>query len=201
MVRPKKEFDVRHVFRAPRILTLPQLCRKWHASPSTVWRRLLEHGYYSSYNQSGKFLTIEQAAEFDDRGLWVCKSARFSRHGNLKQTVLHFVQQSSSGVTHEELTRLLGVRTHNTLLQLVAEEKIQRQRLGPTFVYLASTASRRKKQVRERRTLLIEPQRPRPTSPQIIATLLELILDPRADRPQLVQRCQRKGVAISLPIV
>jgi hypothetical protein len=201
MVRPKKELDVRQVFRAPRILTLPQLCRRLHASRSTVLRRLLEHGYFSSYNQSGRFLTIEQAADFDARGLWVHQWARFSQHGNLKQTVLHFVQQSPQGVTHEDLTRLLGVRTHNTLLQLVAEEKIRRERLGPTFVYLARAVARRRKQVRERQALLAEPQQPRPTSPQIIATLLELIFDPHVERLQLVRRCQRKGVSISPRIV
>jgi hypothetical protein len=166
-----------------------------------VLRRLAEIGYHASYNHSGKFLTIGPAADFDERGLWGHQSARFSKYGNLKQTVLHFVQHSSQGMTHEELNELLGVRTHNTLLQLVREGKIQRERLGPTFVYLAATVSRRKRQVRQRRSLLAEPARPRPTSPQIIAVLLELIHDPHAERPRIVQRCQRKGVAISRPVV
>ena len=78
MGRPRNEFDVLKTFRAPRILTLEQLCRRLHWSRSTVLRRLDEHGYYSSYNYAGKFLTIDEVAEFDSRGLWVWKTAGFS---------------------------------------------------------------------------------------------------------------------------
>ena len=45
MVRPRIELDVVHAFRAPRILTLEQLCRRMRASRSTVLRRLDEHGW------------------------------------------------------------------------------------------------------------------------------------------------------------
>ena len=99
MVRPRKELDVVQTFRAPRILTLEQLCRKMRSSRSTVLRRLDEHGYHSSYNHSGKFLTIDEVAEFDSRGLWVWNAARFSKRGNLKETVWHFVEDSKQGMT------------------------------------------------------------------------------------------------------
>ena len=124
MVRPRKELDVVQTFRALRILTLEQLCRKLRSSRSTVLRRLDEHGYYSSYNHSGKFLTIDELAEFDSRGLWAWNAARFSKHGNLKETVWNFVESSQQGMTHGELAALLGVRTHNSLLELVREEWI-----------------------------------------------------------------------------
>ena len=201
MVRPRMEIDVVETFRAPRILTLEQLCRKMHASRSTVLRRLEEHGYHSSYNQAGKFLTIDEVAQFDARGLWVWKAARFSRHGSLKETVWHFVEDSQQGMTQEELAALLGVRTHNPLLELVQQEWTQRERLGPTFVYLSHKATRRREQVRRRKALLAESMKPCPTTRQIIATLLELIKDPRAERDQIVLRCQRSGVAISRELV
>jgi hypothetical protein len=201
MVRPRKELDVLQIFRAPRILTLEQLCRRMRASRSTVLRRLDEHGYHSSYNHSGKFLTIDEVAEFDSRGLWGCSAARFSKHGSLKETAWQFVEHSEQGMTHEELATLLGVRAHNSLLELVKEGWIHRERLGPTFVYLSHQTSARKKQVRRRKSLLAEGQKPRPTSRQIIATLLELIKDPGAPRQQIVLGCQRSGVSISRELV
>jgi len=197
MVRPRKELDVVHAFRAPRILTLEQLCRRMRASRSTVLRRLDEHGYYSSYNHSGKFFTIDEVAQFDSCGLWACNSARYSKHGNLKETVWHFVEHSEQGMTHEELATLLGVRSHNSLLELVQEEWTQRERLGSKFVYLSYKTSVRRKQVRRRKSLLEEGQKPRPSTQQIIATLLELIKDPQAPRQKIVLRCQRSGVPIS----
>ena len=201
MVRPRMELDVVQTFRAPRILTLEQLCRKMHASRSTVLRRLDEHGYHSSYNRAGKFLTIDEVAEFDARGLWFWKAARFSIHGSLKETVWHLVEDSQQGMTQEELAALLGVRTHNPLLELVEEDWIHRERLGPTFVYVSHQVTRRREQVRRRQALLAESKKPRPSSRQIIATLLELIKDPRAEGDQIVLRCQRSGVAISRELV
>jgi len=201
MVRPRKELDVVQIFRAPRILTLEQLCRKMRASRSTVIRRLDEHGYHSSYNHSGRFLTIDEVAEFDSRGLWGFNAARFSKHGNLKETVWQFVEDSEQGMTHEELATLLGVRVHNSLLELVEEEWTHRERLGPTFVYLSHHTSVRRRQARRRKLLLAEGQKPRPTARQIIATLLELIKDPRASKQQIVLGCQRSGVSISRELV
>jgi hypothetical protein len=201
MVRPRIELDVVHAFRAPRILTLEQLCRRMRASRSTVLRRLDEHGYYSSYNHSGKFLTIDEVAQFDSRGLWGWNAARFSKQGSLKETVWHFVENSEYGMTHQELAALLGVRTHNSLLELVQEEWTHRERLGPKFVYLSHKTSVRRKQVRRRELLLEEGQTPRPSARQIIATLLELIKDPGASRQRIVLRCQRGGVPISRELV
>jgi hypothetical protein len=201
MVRPRKELNVVDTFRAPRVLTLEQLCGRLRSSRSTVLRRLDEHGYYSSYNHSGRFLTVEEVADFDSRGLWVWKTARFSRHGNLKQTVNFFVENSPQGITHEELATLLAVRAHNPLLELIQEQKIRRERLGPTFVYLSRKTSLRAKQVRRRKSLLAQPKKPRPSSRQIIATLLQLIKDPVASRRQIVLRCQRSGVPISRELV
>ena len=128
MVRPRIEMEIVPTFRGPRVLTLQQLLGKLACSRSTVLRRLEEHGYYSSYNHSGKFLTIPEAADFDEQGLWLWKAARFSKHGTLKVTVARFVQESKRGMTHEELSALLGVRAQNTLLDLVEEKTVYRQR-------------------------------------------------------------------------
>ena len=201
MSRPRHPLDVLETFRAPRILTLEQLWQRLQCSRSTVVRRLNELDYHSSYNHAGKFLTVEEVAEFDSRGLWAWKTARFSKHGTLKETVDFFVKQSRQGMTHEELASLLAVRTHNTLLQLVEEKRIRRERLGPRFVYFSPKAFLRRQQVQRRKSLLLEPKPPRPSSPQIIAVLLELIQDPAAPRPQLVLRCQRRGVAMSRALV
>jgi predicted DNA-binding transcriptional regulator AlpA len=65
MSRPRKELALMESFWAPRVLTLPQLCRTLRCSRSTILRRLAEHGYYSSYNHSGKYVTIPEIGPFD----------------------------------------------------------------------------------------------------------------------------------------
>ena len=201
MGRPRKEVDILQTFRAHRVLTLEELSDRLSCSGRTVLRRLDEHGYFSSYNYTGRFLTIQEVAEFDTRGLWVWKAARFSKHRTLKQTIEHFIEADERGMTHEELATILGVRAYNALLELVHERRIHRERLGPTFVYFNRKVAARREQVDQRRLFLQEHQKPRPTSRQIIATLLELIRDPKAGRQDIVLRCQRVGVSISRDVV
>jgi len=201
MVRPRIEIEIVPIFRGPRVLTLEQLLRRLSCSRATVLRRLEEHGYHSSYNHSGKFLTIPEVADFDLQGLWLWKAARFSKHGSLKATVELFVQKSERGMTHEEISALLGVRAQNTLLDLVHEKKVYRERLAGTFVYLNRKAHARRGQARRRVAFLKEHPKTLPTSRQIITTLLELIKDRRAKREEIVLRCQRGGVPISREVV
>jgi hypothetical protein len=183
------------------VLTLPQLCRTLRCSRSTTLRRLAEHGYYSSYNHAGKFFTIPEVAQFDSQGLWTCRTARFSKHGTLKDTLAHLVQASPQGMTHEELTSLLAVRVHNPLLELTREGTLHRERIGPTFVYFHGRRRARTGQQRQRRAATPQRLAVSPTQPQIIAVLLELIQDPKATREQITARCRRGGVTISTAIV
>lgn len=100
-------------------------------------------------------------------------------------------------MTHEELAGLLGVRAYNVLLELTKEEKIRRKLLGPSFVYFAKKRSLEKGQELRRREFLPESHKPQPSNRQVIATLLEIIKDPRVSREQIVTRCQRSGVLVS----
>ena len=201
MGRPRKELSLVNTFLARRVLTLAELARRLECSRSTVLRRLNEHGYYSSYNHRGMFMTIEEVARFDSHGLWLSKTARFSKRGTLKNTVLHFVQTSKEGMIHQELVTLLGVRVHDTLLDLVKEGQIRRQRLGPTFVYSSGKRSVEKQQIFRRKESLKNRQRPRATCRQKIATLLELLKNPKVRREDIVLRCRRAGLMITHELV
>ena len=76
MARPRIEVEIARTFQGPLVLTVEQLIARLGCSRATVFRRLSEHGYYSSYNQAGKFLTIDEVAEFDAKGLWLWRAAR-----------------------------------------------------------------------------------------------------------------------------
>ena len=154
MSRPRREIVLLKAFSAPCVLTLQQLGQIFHCSRATILLRLAEHGYYSSYNHSGKFLTIPELAQFDAHGLWTYKTARFSKYGTLKETVACLTYSSPQGMTHQELAALLAVRVHNTLLHLTREGTLRRQRMGPTFVYLHAQRPARSEQVRQRRAAL-----------------------------------------------
>jgi hypothetical protein len=196
MPRPRIVTDIVSAFLSACVLTLDELVLRLSVSRRTVLRRLDEHGYFSSYNHRGRFLTVGEVARFDSRGLWSFREACFSKRGTLKDTVAHFVTASTAGMTHDELAQMLRVRVHNPLLELVNEGAISRARIGPVFVYVSAAPEVREAQVHVRSSAPCEPG-PGPTSRQVIAVLLELVGDPAASREDLVVRCQRGGAGIT----
>lgn len=192
--RPDWEADFVRTFRDARVLTLEDLRHRFSISRATAFRWLGEHGYFSSYNHRGRYFTIEEVARFDSRGLFCFGDACFSRYGTLKDTVAHFVADSTAGMTHEELSELLGVRVHNALLELVNEGAISRERIGPVFLYTSAEKEKGADQVRVR--MASGASDFEPTSRQIIAVLLELVRDAEASREEIAARCQRSGVQL-----
>ena len=53
----------------------------------TVFRKLAELAYRSSYSHGGRYYTLDEIARFDELGLWSHRSARFSRYGTLLATL------------------------------------------------------------------------------------------------------------------
>ncbi len=79
--------DIRQFFGEHKIATLDQL-RALLGKPArcTVFRKLEELQYLSSYSHRGKYYTLKSIARFSPQGLWIYNSVRFSAFGNLLQT-------------------------------------------------------------------------------------------------------------------
>ena len=101
----------------------------------SILRDLRGIGYYSSYNERGKFYTLCDIPEFDGLGLWRYRQACFSVRRTLLDTVEHLVSNSDAGHTHDELRRMLGIGMQNSPYQLTMAGKIVRRQFGSTYVY------------------------------------------------------------------
>ena len=114
----------------------------------TVFRKLKELEYLSSYSHRGKYYTLRSIARFNARGLWNWRSVWFSRFGNLLDTLQAFVQRSEAGYTAAELKDVLHVKTKHALTQLTRSGRIQREKFNSVYVYLSGeshVASRQRK--------------------------------------------------------
>ena len=107
-------------------------------SRMSTFRRLKEIGYYSSYTHTGRYYTLADIPHFDDYGLWFCQGIGFSKSVTLQATIVELVNNASAGFTHDELNNLLRIRVHNTLLSLVRESLIRRERIEKAFLYIKS---------------------------------------------------------------
>ena len=98
-------------------------------SRMTVFRRLSPMGYVSSYSHAGRYYTLRDIPVFDPDGLWQHAGVLFSRDGTLKKTVVRLVEEADAGQFHRELHVRLRLRVHNTLADLIAQQRLGREPL------------------------------------------------------------------------
>jgi len=108
-------------------------------------------GTGTSYTHGGRYYTLPDIPDFDEWGLWFYRDAGFSEAGTLKQTVAAMVEAVPDGRAHAELHHLLRVRVHNTLLDLVREGRIGRERYKGALLYVSAEPERAAAQLRRRR--------------------------------------------------
>src|SRR4030042_3127331 len=118
----------------------------------TVFRKLREFPYFSSYAHRGRFYTLEGLAEFDERGLWMCRGALFSRFGSLIETIEQFVTRSDRGFLASELGAELQIEGKQPLRKLVTLRRLAREEIAGRYVFCASDFSKRTEQLLQRRT-------------------------------------------------
>lgn len=122
-------------------------------SRRSVFRDLYAVGYCTSYSHAGKFYTLGTIPEFDSEGLWKWGDVCFSKYGTLRSTAAEMIKRSEAGRTHGELEERLGVRLHNTLLDLVRSGEIGREKTERLYVYLDADPERATVQLRRRRSM------------------------------------------------
>ena len=123
-------------------------------SRMSIFRRLKEIGYFSSYTHAGSFYTLAHIPQFNDCGLWIYQGVGFSKEGTLKATVLKLIEIAPSGFTHTELNHLLRVKVHNALLSLVREGHIRREHIEQVYLYISTEHAEAAKQISLRRMQL-----------------------------------------------
>ncbi len=121
-----------------KIATLAQLMAELNnPARCTIFRKLEQLEYLSSYSHRGKYYTLRSVARFSDLGLWDYRSVRFSRFGNLLDTAQALVHDSEAGYTATELKGVLNVKTKHALTQLYRSGRIQRDPFDSVYVYLS----------------------------------------------------------------
>ena len=130
--------DIRAFFNIHKIATLNQL-KAVSGNPArcTLFRKLAQLEYLSSYSHRGKFYTLRSIAKFTEPGLWSCQSVWFSRFGNLLKTAEILVTRSEAGYSAAELKDILHVKTKHALTQLVRSSLLQRKKIDSVYVYLS----------------------------------------------------------------
>jgi len=154
-------------------------------SVPSVRRFLAEIGYYSSFTHNGKWYTLRTIPHFDRNGIWFFDIIGFSQTGSLTKTLIKLIGRSQGGMTAEQLGEQLRCRCHSVLVQLYRQEKIQRQKQGRSYIYLAVDPSTQAAQLQARKGKIVSA----PSLPAEIAVLIlvEFIRQPDLSFGQLAK--------------
>ena len=139
------------VFEESKITTNDELIKLFDCSRKTAQRHLKALGAINSYNQYGRYYTLMSIAEFDRHGIWAYKNTCFSKFGNLRQTVIGIIKESQSGLTGEELGKIVRLNENSFLSHFRHDPQIYRQKFNKRYVYFASEKTRKDFQLSNRK--------------------------------------------------
>lgn len=143
---------LQRAFRTQRVLTMPALKTLLGTGAAmTVFRKLKPLASLTSYSHRGRYYTLAELADFDERGLWSVKDVWFARAGTLVRTSEAWVNRASDGYYADELRAALHVEVKDALRQLVQEHRLARRVVDGRYLYVARAPSRRQPQVAQRR--------------------------------------------------
>ncbi len=152
---PRGILELARILSSRKIVTMGELKQNFEATAErTLFRQLKRLAYRTSYTHGGRYFALDEIAEFNDDGLWCCKSVWFSQHGTLHSTLETWVTASDNGFFANELKQALHVNVKETLLRLIKGGRIDRERMAGRYLYCAVESARRKRQLLARKAEL-----------------------------------------------
>ncbi len=188
-------------FKKEKIVTIVLLATWLSCSIPTARRRLKAWKAYTSYNHNGRYYTLPEVAKFDANGLWQFQGVFFSKHGNLKQTLVHLIIHSVQGLSGSELGELLGLQPRSFLSHFRNHPALCREEMMGRWIWFAAEPKIRDKQ-RDTRLARDVTRAPRmPSDMEAVLILVELIAHPNSGLEQIAHRLKPKGIDIDVEAI
>jgi hypothetical protein len=195
-----KEKSLLNFFKKKQVVTIQDLMEFSQLSSSSVKRRLSSWRAYSSYNYNGSYYVLPEIAKFNSDGIWESHGVYFSQHGNLKQTIVHLVNNSESGLISKELEVLLGITLDKVLPSYFKNSFLLNRELeNGRYIYFSKNPEVYLEQIPKRKEFQQSQAKEKlPRDENAIVVLVELIKHPADTLVQLTKRVRRRGITISI---
>lgn len=152
------EAKLKRVFRFLeniKVFTLDQMVASLSCSIPTARLKLKQWQAFTSYNHNSRYYAVPAVPCFDDNGLWHYKKVSFSKYGNLKNTIVHLINASPSGLTGNEIGSLVRLRSRSFLHHFRDVAGIHREKTERVYVYYSDDVDKYKQQIQNRSKGLI----------------------------------------------
>ncbi len=188
-------------FKKQKIVTIDLLASWLSCSVVTARRRLNAWRAYTSYNRNGRYYTLPEIAQFDDMGLWRHQGAFFSKHGNLKQTLVHLVVHSVQGLSGAELGEILGLQPRSFLSHFRDHPAIYREHMRGCWIWFAADSGTRGQQLQARLAQEVVGASCMPSDMEAVMILVDLIGHPESNVEQIARRLKSKQLDIDITAI
>ena len=178
-------------FRLQKIITIEQLVKLLKSSVITARRRLKKWQTYTSINRNGRYYTLPQIPVFDKNGLLKYKRIFFSKHGNLKQTIVALIKDSQKGLSAVEITELVGLVPNSSFLsQFKNVPGVKREKHQSRYIYMSDRPEIYTRQKHRWTTIVF------PTDAQAVEILVQLKKYPDIGIEQLADHVSGHGQSV-----
>lgn len=197
MIDPERDEITLKTFKTQKVMTVSQLADLLYCSVPTVRNRLRAWKAYNSYNKNGRYYTLPTIPKFDEHGLWKFKGVFFSKHGNLKQTVIQLVRSSLMGLGGSEIGKLLGLAPRSFMSHFRKIDGICRERFQGRFIYFSDEEAVLLKQKQRLKKALEKRRAAVPSATDAVLVLADLIKHPDSTCEECSRRFKRRGIDIA----
>lgn len=185
------------IFREELVLTIAQLTNLLNCSTITARRYLKKWGAYTSYNMNGCYSILPDIPAFDHNGLWEHCGIRFSKHGNLKHTIIHLIRNAPEGLDTSTISDRLAFDGHCVRSRLSSSSVLRREKFGGRFIYFSTESEIYENQIKKRKDVSEKPENIL-TDAIAVLVLVETIKYPKLDLPQLTTKLRKRGIIVEL---
>ena len=183
-------------FKKKKIVTLKQFSDYFNCSIRTAQRRLKIFKVFRSYNKNSAYFVLHNIPKFDKNGLWKYKGIFFSKHGILKQAIIHLVANSEMGLDAYEIGKTVELSSRSFISHFQNIPGLCKEKFKNKFIYFSDKKSICEKQKRKRKLMLKEKLLSLPSDTVAIAILIDIIKHPNTAIENCIQRLRIKKINI-----
>jgi len=186
------------LFKRSKCWKIDELSRYLNYSVISVRLILKKLGYYRSITCNGKWYTLQYIPDFDMKGLWIHNEIVFSQHGNLNETISHFINKSNHGLTAGEIAATMSFPCNVTLNKMIKSNQIYRIPARGHYIYLSKGEDIRQNQID---MIYKSGHSPLPSANDAISILVAIIKNPKDKIDELVKKLITAGLNCNLESV
>ncbi len=178
------------------VIILPELSLVLNVSIRTIQRITRQWNTIRSYDHNGRYFSLDKLAEFNSYGIWKINNIHFSKFGNLKNTLVAIINNSTQGMDASQIRDVLGVDTRSFLSQYKDVSGVKREKLSGNYVYFSSDQEKFPEQISKRKLTMEALAHPPLQGPVAISMLVAAIKYPGFTVEELSEHLHKLGTRV-----